>query len=54
MMGIDSVSYHQHTVASSSDDPVAAAAAYHASRGETPMVWAARAGPCSAWTSRWT
>lgn len=39
MMGIDSVAYHEHTVAGRSDDPVAAAAAYYASRGETPMVW---------------
>jgi conjugative relaxase-like TrwC/TraI family protein len=39
MMGIDSVAYHEHTVAGRSDDPVAAAAAYYASRGETPMAW---------------
>jgi conjugative relaxase-like TrwC/TraI family protein len=39
MMGVDSVVYHEHTVAGRADDPVAAAAAYYASRGETPMVW---------------
>ncbi|MDQ2729158.1 MAG: relaxase domain-containing protein [Actinomycetota bacterium] len=39
MMGIDSVAYHEHTVAGRADDPVAAAAAYYASRGEAPMVW---------------
>lgn len=39
MMGVDSVAYHEHTVAGRSDDPVAAAAAYYASHGETPMVW---------------
>jgi conjugative relaxase-like TrwC/TraI family protein len=39
MMGLDSVEYHEHTVAGRGDDPVAAAAAYYASRGETPMVW---------------
>ena len=39
MMGVDSVEYHEHTVAGRADDPVAAAAAYYASRGETPMVW---------------
>jgi conjugative relaxase-like TrwC/TraI family protein len=39
MMGVDSVEYHEHTVAGRGDDPVAAAAEYYASRGETPMVW---------------
>ena len=39
MMGVDSVVYHEHTVAGRADDPVAAAAAYYASRVETPMVW---------------
>ena len=39
MMGVDSVEYHEHTVAGRGDDPVAAAAAYYASRGETPMSW---------------
>ncbi|MGD0595859.1 MAG: MobF family relaxase, partial [Acidimicrobiales bacterium] len=39
MMGVDSVEYHEHTVAGRGDDPVAAAAAYYASRGETPMTW---------------
>ncbi len=39
MMGRDSVDYHEHTVAGRADDPVAAAAAYYASRGETPMTW---------------
>ncbi|MHB8456247.1 MAG: MobF family relaxase, partial [Acidimicrobiales bacterium] len=39
MMGSDSVEYHEHTVAGRGDDPVVAAAAYYASRGETPMVW---------------
>ncbi len=36
MMGVDSVDYHEHTVAGRGDDPVAA---YYASRGETPMTW---------------
>jgi conjugative relaxase-like TrwC/TraI family protein len=39
MMGADSVEYHEHAVAGRGDDPVAAAAAYYASRGETPMAW---------------
>jgi conjugative relaxase-like TrwC/TraI family protein len=39
MMGMDSVEYHEHSVALRGDDPVVAAAAYYASRGETPMVW---------------
>lgn len=39
MMGVDSVGYHEQTVAGRSDDPVIAAAAYYASRGETPMTW---------------
>ncbi len=39
MMGADSVEYHEHSVALRGDDPVAAAAAYYASRGETPMAW---------------
>lgn len=39
MMGVDSVEYHEHTVAGRGDDPVAAAADYYASRGETAMVW---------------
>ena len=39
MMGADSVEYHEHAVAGRSDDPVVAAAAYYASRGETPMSW---------------
>ena len=39
MMGVDSVEYHEHTVAGRTDDPVTAAAAYYASRGETPMTW---------------
>ncbi len=42
MMGVDSVEYHEHTVAGRGDDPVIAAAAYYASRGETPMVWGGR------------
>jgi hypothetical protein len=45
MMGVDSVEYHEHTVAGRGDDPVIAAAAYYASRGETPMVWGGR-GRC--------
>ena len=39
MMGIDSVEYHEHTVAGRSDDPVAASGEYYSSRGETPMSW---------------
>jgi conjugative relaxase-like TrwC/TraI family protein len=39
MMGVDSVAYHEHTVAGRGDDPVAAALDYYASRGETPMMW---------------
>lgn len=39
MMGLDSVAYHEHTVAGRGDDPVAGALEYYASRGETPMVW---------------
>jgi conjugative relaxase-like TrwC/TraI family protein len=39
MMGSDSVEYHEHSVALRGDDPVVAAAAYYASRGETPMTW---------------
>jgi conjugative relaxase-like TrwC/TraI family protein len=39
MMGADSVEYHEHAVAGRGDDPVVAAAAYYASRGETPMAW---------------
>ncbi len=39
MMGVDSVAYHEHTVAGRGDDPVTAALDYYASRGETPMVW---------------
>ena len=39
MMGVDSVEYHEHTVAGRADDPVMAAATYYGSRGETPMVW---------------
>ncbi len=42
MMGADSVDYHEHTVAGRSDDPVAAAATYYASHGETPMSWGGR------------
>ena len=42
MMGVDSVEYHEHTVAGRGDDPVMAAAAYYASRGETPMTWGGR------------
>ena len=42
MMGMDSVEYHEHTVAGRGDDPVIAAAAYYASRGETPMLWGGR------------
>jgi hypothetical protein len=54
MMGADSVEYHEQTVAGRSDDPVIAAAAYYASRGETPMTWGAAAVVCSAWTARST
>jgi hypothetical protein len=39
MMGVGSVEYHEQTVAGRADDPVIAAAAYYASRGETPMTW---------------
>ncbi len=39
MMGLDSVGYHEHTVAGRGDDPVAGAQQYYASRGETPMAW---------------
>jgi conjugative relaxase-like TrwC/TraI family protein len=39
MMGIDSVEYHEHTVAGRGDDPVAASGDYYSSRGETPMSW---------------
>jgi conjugative relaxase-like TrwC/TraI family protein len=39
MMGVDSVAYHEHTVAGRGDDPVEPALDYYASRGETPMVW---------------
>ena len=39
MMGLDSVAYHEHTVAGRGDDPVSGALEYYASRGETPMVW---------------
>src|ERR1039458_9276725 len=39
MMGVDSVEYHEHTVAGAWDEPVGAAATYYASRGETPMTW---------------
>lgn len=42
MMGLDSVEYHEHTVAGRGDDPVSAAADYYASRGETPMTWGGR------------
>jgi conjugative relaxase-like TrwC/TraI family protein len=42
MMGGDSVAYHERTIAGREDDPVASAAAYYASRGETPMVWGGR------------
>jgi conjugative relaxase-like TrwC/TraI family protein len=42
MMGVDSVAYHEHTVAGRGDDPVANALDYYASRGETPMVWGGR------------
>ena len=42
MMGVDSVEYHEQTVAGRADDPVMAAAAYYASRGETPMTWGGR------------
>ncbi len=45
MMGVDSVEYHEHAVAGRADGPVIAAAAYYASRGETPMVWGGR-GRC--------
>lgn len=38
-MGLDSVGYHEHTVAGRGDDPVAGAQQYYASRGETPMAW---------------
>lgn len=37
--GADSVLYHELTVAGRADDPVARAADYYASRGETPMTW---------------
>ena len=43
MMGVDSVEYHEHTIAGRADDPVAAAADYYASRGETPMTWGGQA-----------
>jgi hypothetical protein len=36
MMGVDSVGYHEHTVAGRADDPVIAAAAYYASPGGDP------------------
>jgi conjugative relaxase-like TrwC/TraI family protein len=39
MMGVDSVEYHEHTVAGRGDDPVAASGEYYSSRGETPMSW---------------
>jgi TrwC relaxase len=39
MMGAESVGYHEHSVLERSDDPVANALEYYASRGETPMVW---------------
>ena len=39
MMGAHSISYDEHTVADRSDDPVANALDYYASRGETPMSW---------------
>ncbi len=42
MMGVDSVEYHEHTVVGRGDDPVHGAAAYYASRGETPMGWGGR------------
>ena len=40
--GLDSVGYHEHTVAGRGDDPVAGALEYYASRGETPMVGGGR------------
>ncbi|MGO9962992.1 MAG: relaxase domain-containing protein [Acidimicrobiales bacterium] len=39
MMGVDSVEYHEHTVAGRGDDPVAASGEYYSSLGETPMSW---------------
>ncbi len=39
MMGADSVAYHRETVMGRADDHAGAAAAYYASRGETPLVW---------------
>src|SRR5487761_973814 len=46
MMGMDSVGYHEHTVAGRGDDPVSGALEYYASRGETPMAWG---GEGAAW-----
>jgi conjugative relaxase-like TrwC/TraI family protein len=45
MMGVGSVDYHEQTVAGRADDPVMAAAAYYASRGETPMTWGGQGCP---------
>ncbi len=39
MMGAESVAYHRATVLERGDDHPGLALEYHASRGETPMVW---------------
>ena len=46
MMGLDSIGYHEHTVAGRGDHPVADAQRYYASSGETPMAWG---GAGAAW-----
>ena len=44
MMGAESVEYHRSTVLGRGDDFPGMALEYYASRGETPLVWGARAG----------
>ncbi len=50
MMRMDSVGYHEHTVAHRGDDPVSGALEYYASRGETPMGWG---GEGAAWLGQY-
>lgn len=54
IMGVDSVAYHEQTVAGRADDPVAAAAEYYTSRDETPMDRNASAPHSWAWSARST
>ena len=55
MMGVDSVEYHEHTVAGRGDDPVhRGGRLLRLPGGDTDDAGVAGAVVCWAWTARWT